>query len=187
MDFYKNIDKLSDSIQGVSYNQILDVQRGAVNTEPVTLNELKEWAKVDGSADDAILTALIIAAREMCEKYTVVNFVQRQVTVLFNNVNGGTYLPYGPVGTITGVYDEDNNSIDYVAKGVEFKSIISPRATLKAIYQAGYNPTPEIFKIAIKAQALFLFENRGDETSSIFFTYTLSPVVKAILQPYTRS
>jgi hypothetical protein len=180
MDFYKNIDKLSDSIQGVSYNQILDVQRGAVNTEPVTLNELKEWAKVDGSADDAILTALIIAAREMCEKYTGVNFVQRQVTVLFNNVNGGTYLPYGPVGTITGVYDEDNNSIDYVAKGVEFKAVVSPRSALKAIYQGGYSTLPETLKTAVKAQALFLYENRGENN------FTISPIAKALLDLYKR-
>ena len=180
MDYYRNADKLSDLIQGVSYNQIIDVQRASVVTEPVTLNELKEWVKVDGSEEDAILTALIIAAREMCEKYTGVNFVQRQVTVLFNNVNGGTYLPYGPVGSITGVYDTDGNSIDYVAQGVDFKAVMSPRSTLKAIYSGGYSVLPESLKTAIKSQALFLFENRGENN------FTISPVAKSILDLYKR-
>lgn len=180
MDFYRNVDKLSDYIQGVSYNQILDVQRAAVVTEPVTLNELKDWAKVDGSAEDAILTALIIAAREMCEKYSNINFVQRQVTAILNNVNGGTYLPYGPVGTITGLYDEDNNSIEYEVRGVDFKAVTSPKTTFKAIYLGGHTSLPETLKSAVKAQALFLFENRGESD------FKISPVAKALLDLYKR-
>ena len=38
--------------------------------EPVTLAELKEHARVDGSTDDDYLTALIIAARELVERST---------------------------------------------------------------------------------------------------------------------
>lgn len=179
MDYYRNADKL-EPITGVSYNQVVDVQRAAVVTEPVSLNELKEWAKVDNSADDGILTALIIAAREMCEKYTGVNFVSRTVTAHVNNFNGGVYLPYGPVSAITGLYDEDNNSIDYVAGGTSFKQITSPRTAFKAIYTGGYTTLPENLKTAIKAQALFLYENRGDSPLNI------SPIAKAILDPYKR-
>lgn len=180
MDFYRNVDKLSDLVQGVSYNQVLDVQRAVVTTEPVSLNELKEWAKVDNSADDGILTALIIAAREMCEKYTGVNFVARTVTAHLNNINGGGYLPYGPVGAITGLYDSDNNSIDYETGGTSFKSVMSPKTTFKAIYTGGYTTLPENLKTAIKCQALFLYENRGESD------FKISPVAKAILDPYKR-
>lgn len=180
MDYYRNADKL-EPITGVSYNQILDVQRAVVVTEPVTLNELKEWTKVDNSADDAILTALISAAREMCEKYTGVNFVARTVTAHINNFNGGVYLPYGPVGAITDLYDEDNNVIEYEVRGSDFKAITSPRTTFKSIYTGGYTTLPENLKTAVKAQALFLFENRGDSPLNI------SPIAKAILDIYKRN
>lgn len=179
MDYYRNADKL-EPVTGVSYNQVLDVQRAAVGSEPVSLNDLKEWAKVDNSADDGILTALIIAAREMCEKYTGVNFVARTVTAHVNNFNGGVYLPYGPVGTITGLYDDDGGTIDYEVRGTEFKAVTSPRTAFKAVYTGGYSTTPEVFKTAIKAQALFLYENRGETELK------MSPIAQALLYPYKR-
>jgi hypothetical protein len=180
MDFYKNIDKLSDYV-GVTYNQVTDVQRAAVVTEPVTLSEAKDFAKVSGSTDDAIITALITAAREICEKFTGVSMVQRTITAWFNNYNGGTYLPYGPVTAITGVYDADGNSIDYEAQGGDFRQILSPRTTLKAIYTGGAATCPEIFKTAIKAQVVFMFENRGDSPEA------MSPISIMLLKPYQQN
>ena len=180
MDFYRNIDKMSDLVNGATYSQVLDVQRAAVVSEPVTLSDLKEWAKVDTSGEDGILTALIGAAREMCEKYTNVNFVQRQVIAVVDNFNGGIYLPYGPIGTITSVLNEDGDSVDYEISGIEFKAVISPRMRLKVTYQGGYSTLPESLKTALKAQALFLFENRGDSD------FKLSPVAKGILSLYRR-
>jgi hypothetical protein len=180
MDFYRNIDKVSDLINGATYSQVLDVQRAAVVTEPVTLADIKEWAKVDVTGEDGILTALITAAREMCEKYTNVNFVQRQVTALVHNGNGGIYLPYGPIGSITSVTNEDGDTVDYDVTGIEFKCLLSPKMRLKLIYQGGYVTLPESLKTALKAQALFLFENRGESD------FKLSPVAKGILSLYRR-
>ncbi len=37
--------------------------------EPITVAEAKEWAKVDGSADDAKITALIATCRQYLEQY----------------------------------------------------------------------------------------------------------------------
>jgi hypothetical protein len=180
MDFYKNVDKLSDIFTGVSYNQITDVQREAVVTEPVSLSELKEFAKVSGSTDDAILTALISAAREICELYIGQSLVQREITAWFNNYNGGTYLPYGPIGTITGFFNHEDEAIDCEVQGTQFKQVLSPFMPLKAIYQGGYADCPENFKTAIKCQALYLFENRGDSQEA------MSPIAVQILQPFKR-
>ena len=40
-------------------------------SEPITLTEAKNFLRVDGSDDDALITALISAAREMCEQYEI--------------------------------------------------------------------------------------------------------------------
>lgn len=180
MDFYKNVDKLSDYI-GASYNQITDVQRAAVITEPVTLNEAKEFAKISGSSEDAIITALITAAREICEKFTCVSMVQRTVTAWINNYNGGTYLPYGPIGTITNIYNVDGDPVDYEVQGSDYKQILSPKIALKAVYTGGAATCPEIFKTAIKAQMLFMYENRGDSPEA------MSPISMMLLKPYQRN
>ena len=180
MDFYRNVDKISDLINGATYSQVIDVQRAAVVNEPVTLADLKEWSKVDASVEDGILTALISAAREMCEKYTNINFVQRQVTAYVHNGNGGIYLPYGPIGTITACENEDGGSVDYEVSGIEFKSVLSPKQRLRFTYLGGYVNLPEALKTALKAQALFLFENRGESE------FKLSPVAKGILSLYRR-
>lgn len=179
MDFYRNIDKYSDLFYGVSYNQVLDVEKAAVVTEPVTLNELKEFAKVSDSADDAILTALIKAARDMCEKYANISFVQREFTAFINNVNGGTALPYGPVGTLN-VYNFEDEAVTPTVYGTEWKRIDYPRMNLKCVYQGGYATLPEDLKLAVKAQALFLYENRGDSNN------TMSPVARMILDVVKR-
>lgn len=186
MDFYKNIDKLSDRL-GVNYNQVLDVSLEAVVTEPVTLNEMKDFAKVTGSEEDAILTALITAARDICEKFICQSLVQREVTAYIKNFNGGAYLPYGPVGTITDLYVDDE-AIGYEVQGTQFKQILSPLGTFKAVYQGGYATCPEIFKTAIKSQALYMFENRGDAGNFInSYSTFMSPVAYTILTPYKRN
>ena len=38
-------------------------------SEPITLTEAKNFLRVDGSDDDTLISALISAAREMCESY----------------------------------------------------------------------------------------------------------------------
>lgn len=179
MDYYKNADKLS-SYSGLSYNQVTDVQRASVVTEPVSLSEMKEYAKIENSNDDGLVTALIISAREICEKYTGVSMVQRQITAWFNNCNGGIYLPYGPVGTITGVYDLEGNVVDYEVQGSEYKQILTPKMALKAVYQGGAATCPEVFKTAIKAQVLFMYENRGDSQE------LMSAIAQLILKPFKR-
>lgn len=44
-------------------------------SEPVSLPELKAFAKVDGSDEDALLTSLISSARRACEEFTKRAFI----------------------------------------------------------------------------------------------------------------
>lgn len=185
MDYYKNADKLDSDILGVTYNQVVDIDRGTVATEPVTLNELKNYCKIAYSTDDALLTALITAAREICENYSYVSMVQREITAWINNFNGGTYLPYGPVGDIILVKDLDGNTItDYTTTGGQFKKILTPYEPLQVTYEGGYVSTPDFLKVAIMAQALFMYENRGDAQRDTL--QGTSPVATLILNTIKR-
>lgn len=184
MDYSRNEDKWSTTAGCLSYNPVLDIDNNAAVAEPVTLQGAKLWAKIDLDTDDDIITALITAARKMCEDYCNINFVARVVTATVDNSNGGVYLPCGPIGTITGVTDIDGNTIDsdaYRITGSQFKQIIYPRyAWLQVVYTGGYSVLPEILKTAIKAQVLYLNENRGEGATG------MSPVAIQILNPYRR-
>lgn len=188
MDFYRNADKWGNFNPGVSYNQVTQVTKAPVEDEPLTLNEVKEWCKVENSSDDAILTALITAAREICEQYTGVAFVEREISCWLNNYNGSTYLPYGPIKSVAHVYDENLTEVDFTLRNTDygFAQINTPRQILKVEYTGGYyngkaNDTlPEALRTALKCQVLYLYENRGDAQDAV------SPIAAAILNQFKR-
>lgn len=187
MDFNRNVDKLIDWPSGVSFNQVLDVDNTAVVTaELFSVGQFKAYyAKIDTSEEDSLIESLIIAARRMCEQYSGINFKARTVIATINNLNGGTYLPYGPVGTITSVTDIDNNTLDsgnYKITGSQFKQVQWPTEDyLVVTYTGGYVDCPNDLLTAVKAQTLFLYENRGDSSVG------MSPQAALILNPLKRS
>lgn len=184
MDFNANADKIKTCRTGVSYNQC-DVENSLwAGSELFTITEFKsDYAKIDTTDENNLISSLIVAARIMCEQYIGVNFIARPVVAIVNNLNGGTYLPYGPVGTISSVTDIDGNAIaatDYKTLGNEFKKILWPLTELIVTYTGGYTVCPANLINAVKAQTLFLFENRGDSTIG------MSPVAALILNPLRR-
>lgn len=77
----------------------------------VNLTELKSFCRVDGSADDALLTMLFSAAVEEFNSYT--GYRLGATTVRVDTEGAASYaLPLGPVTAITSVtaYDEEGTS-----------------------------------------------------------------------------
>lgn len=186
MDFNRNVDKIIDYPAGVSFNQGLDVDNtAAVAAELFSVNQFKlYYGKIDTNAEDSLIESLIIAARRMCEQYSGINLIARTVVATINNLNGGTYLPYGPVGAISSVSDIDGNVIDsgnYKITGSQFKQVQWPTEDYLVItYTGGYVDCPNDLLTAVKAQTLFLYENRGDTTVG------MSPQAALILNPLKR-
>jgi hypothetical protein len=173
MDFNKNIDKFCENPGSDLYDGVLSLTLGD-GTEPLTLQEAKDWDKIDQDVDDDIITALITAARRICEKFSGIGFINRTIDANINNSNGGFQLPYGPITGDPTAADADGNTLDLT---YQFGQIISPRGRMTVSYTAGYTTLPEDLKTALKAQVLFLYENRGESTVAV------SPIAKMILEP----
>jgi hypothetical protein len=110
-------------------------------TEPVTLEDAKAWMRIDIDDDDALITSLIVAAREYAEKYLGRALVTQTwkysldmvrsrlgddlgagwydmpVSELFEPMPRVIDLPYKPLISITSVttYSPDNTSAVYSA------------------------------------------------------------------------
>lgn len=170
----------------VDYNIVYDVQFiDESTTEPVTLTEAKNFCKVDISNDDDLITALITAARQMCEKYTNIGFIEREVVANVNNVNGGILLPYGPISEVYDILDDEGKVIDTAEiqyGGNEFKRLIYPEwDNLSIDYYAGYGELPKALKTALLNQIYYLYDNRAQAVDDI------SPIAQMLLNPYKRN
>lgn len=168
----------------VSYNQILDHSKEAVTVEPVTLAEAKTFCGIDFDAYDDLITELITAAREMCEDYTGISFVKREIIAVLNNANGNTYLPYGPIGDISTVVDEDGDEIaaaDYKIVGVTWKQIKEPcYSELTVTYEGGYEILPKDLKTALLNAVFYMYDNRSQGVGG------LGPIAESKLKRYRR-
>lgn len=170
----------------VEYNSVLDVQfdDGAI-TEPVTLTEAKNFCKIDISTDNDLINVLITAARQMCEAYTGIGFVEHLIVAELNNMNGDIYIPYGPLIAINSVEDDSGTVLvldtDYTLGGTEFKRLKTPHANNITIdYTTGYTSLPESLKTALLNQVYYLYDNRSVGVDDI------SPISKIILNLYKR-
>jgi uncharacterized phiE125 gp8 family phage protein len=92
----------------------LTVKTAAV-AEPVTLAEAKDHCRIldDVTDQDALISALIVAAREWCENFTRRSFVRRTYEMRLDNWFGGDrcreiLLPRGPVSSVTHVKYTDS-------------------------------------------------------------------------------
>lgn len=182
----RTLNRISEDENRARANGVIDYSFSNENAAlPFTLEEVKAWARIDASEDDAIVTALITAARRKCEQFTGVSFITRTVTTILNNSNGGIPLPFGPVTGVIALTDIDNNVITQTNNeviGLDFKQILEPRSEyIKAVYPAGYAALPAELVTAWKMQIAYMYEHRGDGEGK-----NMSPEALIILEPLRR-
>jgi uncharacterized phiE125 gp8 family phage protein len=172
----------------------VQVAETAPVVEPITLAEAKEYARIDGSAEDTLITALIKMARLHCESFTGKSLVPKTVTITSFAFPYQFQMPYGPVNAennVTKVVTLDQNggetNLNYqVNVGLYPKMMIlggNQSYKFKMIYTAGFTTVPEDIKLAMKMLVNTLYERREDVIiGTIVAEFPLG--VKALLMPY---
>ena len=162
-------------------------------TEPVTLAEAKEYARIDGFSEDALITSLITMARTHCESYTGKCIVLKTVTIDSFTFPYQFQMPYGPLTNILNIskcVTLDQNGVEtpltyQVNAGLFPKLFILGGAQsykFKLVYTAGFTTVPEDIKLAIKMMVNTLYERREDFSDLQAIESPLG--VKALLMPY---
>ena len=159
----------------------------APDGEPVTLNDVIDWCRIDqNSPDESLVKLLITAAIEQCENYTNRVFIERTYLGQFDCLEVTKFELYpfielrrGPFKSLTSITLEVDGSPEAVDGVLTkdsatyarllFTEIISGADIvaypLQVTFKAGYGAiaaVPEDIKTAIKQLVLYLYENRGD-------------------------
>jgi uncharacterized phiE125 gp8 family phage protein len=170
----------------------VQLSTGAV-TEPVTLAEAKEYARIDGFNEDTLITSLIKMARIHCESYIGKSIVLKTVTIDSFTFPYQFQMPYGPLTSEANIskcvtIDENNveTPLQYrVNAGLFPKLFILGGAQsykFKLVYTAGFTTVPDDIKLAIKMMVNTLYERREDFSDLQAIESPLG--VKALLMPY---
>lgn len=162
-------------------------------TEPITLAEAKEYARIDGFSEDALITSLIKMARVHCESYMGKSIVLKTVTIDSFTFPYQFQMPYGPLtneANISKCVTIDENNVETplqyrVNAGLFPKLFILGGAQsykFKLVYTAGFTTVPEDIKLAVKMMVNTLYERREDFSDLQAIESPLG--VKALLMPY---
>jgi uncharacterized phiE125 gp8 family phage protein len=163
-------------------------------TEPVTLAEAKEYARIDGSVEDTLITSLIKMARLQCEAFMGKAIIRKTVTIDSFGFPYQWQLPYGPLVSatdVTKVVTIDQNNVE-TPLNYQLNIGLFPKIAItsghqsfkfKMVYTAGFTSVPEDIKLAIKMLVNTMYERREDIIVGTIVAET--PLgVKALLMPY---
>jgi uncharacterized phiE125 gp8 family phage protein len=161
-------------------------------TEPVTVADVKLYARVAHNVEDALITTWISAGRKLAEDYQHRSYIEQVYNLTFDSFPDKCIeIPMPPLLSIDSVryYDEDNvettvSTSDYFVDTTSeigrlaFTSGFSwPSVTLRPLngliieFTAGYGATaadtPDSVKNAIYIYCTHMFENRESESGTI--------------------
>jgi hypothetical protein len=175
---------LSESYQPI-YNQLkgepVDISEfSGVITEPVTLQEMKNFMRLEGfesdnssgempfTSDDTEIEEQITASRQRFEKWSGRSVVRHRWKQIITNQVGDIELPYSNNHTIVSLHNCSGDEIvadGYKIRDHEFLFLESPFFdNMTVVYDAGPEPdeVPKLIKKAIMRDVLFYYENRND-------------------------
>ena len=173
--------------------------------EPITLAEAKAHLRVTASDEDALITALITAARTTCENEIRRSLITQTWELTLDQFPDAIELPYPPVIGVTSVQYIDAtggtettlSAASYTldakcepgwlvpAYGYEWPTPRDEINAVTVIYTAGYGASsavPEAIKAWIKLHVGHWYANR--EASVVGATAVQLPFAAGLLDPY---
>jgi uncharacterized phiE125 gp8 family phage protein len=111
---------------------VTDKKVSSVGCGVVTLEDAKAYLRVSNNVEDATIERMVSSAIEWAESYTGVSFREKELEVLFTQLNGQleVTLPESPVGEIESVEvahkDGTYSETTYEAFGINEKTITFP-------------------------------------------------------------
>lgn len=133
-------------------------------SEIVTLQEAKDYARVDTSADDDLITSMIVSARQALETYLSRDIVGKTRTYWIpSSIDGCIEIPFSPVTSITSV-ESNSEALPYTSYGLDdvYIQLSSYPASNIQITYVTTGMTQDELKTSIKMLVSTYYDNRED-------------------------
>lgn len=159
-------------------------------SEPVTLQEAKDWLRLEHAVDDVKIQGLILTARSLAERNydrSLISQVWQMTLPWF--CSWEIRLPRGPLRSVESIKYTDTQGIlqtlapsSYLADTTNDPGIVYPSfasnwpatryqpGAVQITYQAGYGDAPAVpepIKSAIKVAVAWWYEHAGEEVESV--------------------
>lgn len=163
-------------------------------TEILTLTELKTFLRIDGNDFDDILTPFITTSRQIGEKITARDFVEKEYKTFLDYFSCERIeLRKSKLKSITSIqYYDTNNTLQtftdyYITNEADYSSIYpnnsfpntyDRKQAVIITFKVDYPNFPQALKQAMLSVCAYLFENAGDcadtkQFKSLFFPYII--------------
>lgn len=123
----------------------------------ITLQEAKDYVRVDNNEDDALISGLIAGAQSEGLGYSHVIFGAGTCTVKAWGYREYIQLPYTPLISITSFKLDGEDSTDYTIQGDTVFITVSGWDELEIVYDAGRD-MPEDVKTALLQNVKFAYD-----------------------------
>ncbi len=173
----------SYEVQPIGYTLLIDAA-----IEPLELSYVKDFLRITGNDDDALISNLIVVSRQYGERFTGRDFINKTwKTYLdrFNYCNNSVVIAKSKLQSITSIqYFKDDilttidPSVYYNTDDAEYSIVLPKRnkswpddvdarkQSIEIVFVSGYGPTatdvPQGIKQAMLAHIASMYENRGD-------------------------
>lgn len=152
-------------------NRIISIEQiSERGSELISDSEVKNYLKVDYTADDAVINTITKASLDLVEKKVNLGMGVRKLRVIITSTGQNTVrLPYGPVQQITKVEYRPCRLTDWTDVTTEdsweqeVDTFYGDKGSYRIEYLTGYEELPSELKAAVLAQASYMYEHRGDE------------------------
>jgi hypothetical protein len=94
-----------------------------IGNEILTTKNVKDFVRIDTSADDNLIAEMIIQARIWCENYISRDIVAKNRTYYIDYTNGVFDIPFGPVESIESLTIDGTASTNYEILGLDNETI----------------------------------------------------------------
>lgn len=177
----------------------------ATGSEPVTLDEAKAHLRVIGSDEDDLISALIVAAREMAEGRLNRTITQRTRTEVFTSWRDDLVLPKPPIVSVDSVaYTDDVGEVQTLDQDQYFAAVYLEPAVVELVpgfqgpalhfrhhpiavtYTAGY-PEGDVPRAICQWMLLAigtLYQNRESMVTGVTVAELPENFMALLLQPY---
>lgn len=135
-------------------------------SEPISLDEAKNYLKIDFDTEDTLLAEMITSAREQAELFCNRSFVPKTIEFSTKDFEDPVLLPFPNHTEITSVV-VDGEAVEYTSTGLTQLEIevTTIGKELKVVYQAGGKIT-KAEKEALKKVVADMYRNR-DESGTL--------------------